>query len=35
MKSWFRKLGVWGFVFFMAKGLAWLLVPWLIARGWL
>ena len=28
-----KKLGVAGFVFFLIKGLAWLLVPVLIARG--
>lgn len=28
-----KKLGVAGFFFFMIKGLAWLIVPVLIARG--
>lgn len=33
MKEWIRKLGVAGFLFFLVKGLAWLIVPALIARG--
>lgn len=27
------RLGVWGFVFFLVKGLAWLVVPALLAIG--
>ncbi len=27
------RLGVWGFVFFLVKGLAWLVVPALLAMG--
>jgi hypothetical protein len=28
---WLKRLGFWGFVFFLVKGLLWLLVPALIA----
>lgn len=27
----FRKLGLWGFMFFFVKGILWLLVPLLVA----
>jgi hypothetical protein len=27
-----RKLGFWGFMFFLVKGLAWLVIPWLLAK---
>jgi hypothetical protein len=27
MKSWMKRLGVAGFLFFLLKGLAWLVVP--------
>ncbi len=30
---WVKKLGFWGFLFFLVKGLLWLLLPWLLARG--
>jgi hypothetical protein len=30
-KSWIKRLGFWGFVFFLVKGLLWLLIPALIA----
>ena len=34
--SWLRRLGVAGFLFFLIKGLLWLLVPaFLIGRRWL
>ena len=33
MREWFKKLGIAGFVFFLAKGLAWLLVPVFLARS--
>jgi hypothetical protein len=28
---WIRKMGFWGFMFFLVKGLLWLTVPALIA----
>ena len=31
--SWLRRLGIAGFLFFLVKGLLWLAIPWLIARG--
>ena len=30
---WLRRLGLAGFAFFFVKGLLWLIVPMLIARG--
>jgi len=30
-KSWIKKLGFWGFLFFLLKGLLWLTIPALIA----
>jgi hypothetical protein len=30
-KSWIKRLGFWGFVFFLVKGLLWLIIPALIA----
>jgi len=30
---WIRRLGVAGFLFFLVKGLLWLIVPALVARG--
>jgi hypothetical protein len=30
---WIRRIGFWGFLFFLVKGLLWLLLPWLLARG--
>jgi hypothetical protein len=29
--TWIKRLGFWGFLFFLVKGLLWLLVPALIA----
>lgn len=33
--KWVKKLGFWGFMFFLIKGLLWLLIPYLIAKGFL
>ncbi|HCY88785.1 MAG TPA: alanyl-tRNA synthetase [Chitinophagaceae bacterium] len=31
MKAWFRKFGLWGFLFFLAKGLLWIaLTYWIV-----
>jgi hypothetical protein len=30
-KSWIKRLGFWGFMFFLAKGLLWLIIPALVA----
>jgi hypothetical protein len=30
-KSWIKRLGSWGFVFFLVKGLLWLVIPALVA----
>jgi len=30
MQSWMKRIGVWGFLFFLVKGLLWLIVPTLI-----
>jgi hypothetical protein len=32
-KFWFRRMGLMGFVFFLIKGLLWLIVPYLLAKG--
>lgn len=32
-KLWFKRLGWAGFLFFLIKGLLWLLIPYLIAKG--
>jgi hypothetical protein len=32
-KQWMKRVGVVGFLFFLIKGLLWLIVPYLIARG--
>ena len=29
--SWIRRLGMWGFCFFLIKGLLWLIIPAVIA----
>jgi hypothetical protein len=29
--KWIKRLGFWGFLFFLVKGLLWLLVPALVA----
>lgn len=31
--AWMKRLGFWGFLFFLAKGLLWLIVPYLVAKG--
>jgi hypothetical protein len=31
--SWIKKIGVAGFLFFLIKGLLWLIIPYLIAKG--
>ena len=31
LKTWIKRLGFWGFVFFLLKGLLWLTIPALIA----
>jgi hypothetical protein len=30
---WLKKIGLFGFLFFLIKGLLWLIVPYLIAKG--
>ncbi|MFC0181112.1 hypothetical protein [Pseudarcicella hirudinis] len=32
-KSWLKRLGWAGFLFFLIKGLLWLIIPYLIAKG--
>lgn len=32
-KQWFKRLGWVGFFFFLIKGLLWLIIPYLIAKG--
>jgi len=32
LPGWLRRLGLAGFVFFLAKGMAWLAVPYLVAN---
>jgi hypothetical protein len=32
-KRWLRRVGVIGFLFFLIKGLLWLIVPYLLAKG--
>ena len=31
--KWFKRLGWAGFLFFLIKGLLWLIIPYLIAKG--
>jgi hypothetical protein len=31
MKTWIKRLGFWGFLFFLVKGLLWLAIPALVA----
>ena len=31
VKTWIKRLGFWGFIFFLVKGLLWLAIPALIA----
>jgi len=33
--KWFRRMGWAGFLFFLIKGLLWLIIPYLIAKGFL
>ena len=33
LMAWIKKLGFVGFMFFLIKGLLWLIVPYLIAKG--
>ncbi len=30
--KWLRKLGFWGFLFFLAKGIVWLLIGYFVVR---
>lgn len=30
-KTWIKRLGFWGFMFFLVKGLLWLLIPAVVA----
>jgi hypothetical protein len=32
-RKWIKRVGVLGFLFFLIKGLLWLLIPYLIAKG--
>lgn len=34
-KYWLKRVGWAGFLFFLIKGLLWLLIPYLIAKGFL
>ena len=31
VKTWLKRLGFWGFMFFLVKGLLWLIIPAVIA----
>jgi hypothetical protein len=31
--AWIKKIGVAGFFFFLIKGLLWLIIPYLLAKG--
>jgi len=31
LRTWIKRLGFWGFVFFLVKGLLWLIVPAIVA----
>jgi hypothetical protein len=33
LTMWFKRMGLVGFLFFLIKGLLWLLIPFLIAKG--
>lgn len=35
VRMWFKRLGWAGFLFFLIKGLLWLIIPYLIAKGFL
>lgn len=32
-KSWLKQIGIAGFLFFLIKGLMWLLIPYLVSLG--
>lgn len=32
-KTWLKRVGWLGFLFFLIKGLLWLIIPYLIAKG--
>lgn len=32
-KIWIKKIGIFGFLFFLIKGLLWLVIPYMIAKG--
>ena len=31
LKTWVKRLGFWGFMFFLVKGLLWLIIPAVVA----
>lgn len=31
-RKWLKRIGIWGFLFFLIKGLIWLLIFWWAAR---
>lgn len=31
--KWFKRIGIVGFLFFLIKGLLWIIIPYLIAKG--
>ncbi len=33
VRQWASRFGALGFMFFLIKGLLWLTIPWLVARG--
>lgn len=33
IKQWLKRVGWLGFLFFLIKGLLWLIIPYLIAKG--
>lgn len=33
VSAWFKKIGFAGFLFFLIKGLLWIIVPYLIGKG--
>jgi hypothetical protein len=34
LKAWFKRVGWAGFLFFLIKGLLWLIIPYFVARGY-
>jgi hypothetical protein len=32
-KTWIKRMGIAGFIFFLIKGLLWLIIPYIIAKG--